>query len=53
MGVVRMYSPNSGNSLTSILCHKSSVVSITFSRDGFSLITGGAEGTIKVWDLRT
>lgn len=34
MGVVRMYAPNTGTSLMSILCHKSGVSSITFSRDG-------------------
>ncbi|CAD8184620.1 unnamed protein product [Paramecium pentaurelia] len=53
MGVVRMYAPNTGTSLTSMLCHKGGLMSMTFSRDGNHLITSGSEGTIKVWDLRT
>jgi WD40 repeat protein len=53
MGVVRMYAPNSGTSVTSILCHKGGLTSMAYSRDGFSLITNGSEGTIKIWDLRT
>lgn len=53
MGVVRMYAPNTGTSLTSMLCHKGGVMSMTFSRDGNHLITSGSEGTVKVWDLRT
>lgn len=37
----------------SILCHKSSLNALSFTRDGNYMITGGGEGVVKVWDLRT
>ena len=53
MGVARMFSPNQGTPLLSILCHKSSLNSIGFSRDGKYMVTGGGDAALKVWDLRT
>jgi hypothetical protein len=52
MGVVRMHSPNQATPLLSMLCHKSSCNTVSFSRDGSYMITGGGEGCAKIWDLR-
>lgn len=53
LGVARLYTPNSGTAAMSILCHKSSLNALSFTRDGNYMITGGGEGVVKVWDLRT
>jgi WD40 repeat protein/serine/threonine protein kinase len=33
--------------------HTDSVMSVSFSRDGASIVTGSSDGTAKVWDSRT
>ncbi|KAK6089442.1 hypothetical protein P3W45_001579 [Vairimorpha bombi] len=51
-GVVSLWSPNSKNYLSKILCHKTSVSNIEIDRTGTYLYTTGIDSTIKVWDIR-
>lgn len=53
MGVARLYTPNSGAPAISILCGKSSLNSIAFTRDGNYMVSGSSDGVVKGWDLRT
>ena len=52
-GVVSMYSPNIGQSLIRMLCHKSAISSIAVQKDGNYMVTTGNDGLMKIWDLRT
>lgn len=51
-GTVTMWSPNHNRPAVSMLCHPSSVRSLTTSYDGNYLATTGIDQTIRVWDLR-
>lgn len=53
MGVARLYTPNSGAPAISILCGKSGLNSIAFTRDGNYMVSGSSDGVVKGWDLRT
>ena len=47
-GVVSMYAPNSTQPLVKMLCHKSSVLSLSFHSNGNYLVTTGNDGLMKV-----
>lgn len=53
LGVVKMYSPSTGTPMMSVLCHRGAVSSMAYSSDGNYLVTGGSEGIVKIWDIRT
>eukprot|EP00761_Pharyngomonas_kirbyi_P012465 gb/GECH01012492.1/.p1 GENE.gb/GECH01012492.1/~~gb/GECH01012492.1/.p1 ORF type:complete len:360 (+),score=78.23 gb/GECH01012492.1/:1-1080(+) len=52
---VRLFDVNSNNPspLMSLEGHTANVVSVGFDREGRWLYTGGADNTIRIWDLRT
>jgi len=52
-GGVTLWSPASSEYLIKMLCHKGAAVrSAAVDKTGRYMVTGGAEGQIKVWDLR-
>jgi len=48
-----MWSPASGAPLASLLCHRGAVNDVAMGRQGRYLATAGADGVVKVWDVRT
>lgn len=52
-GTVTLWSPASSQFLAKILCHKGAAVhSLAVDRNGRTMVTGGADKRIRVWDLR-
>jgi WD40 repeat protein len=47
---VKFHDPSSGEILLSLSGHKKDVVSVTFSRDGKYLATGGADYAVRLWN---
>jgi len=53
-GVIRAYSPDSGEGLWEITdAHKGGVTSLLLSNNQRFVMSGGAEGDVRVWELRT
>jgi len=52
-GTVTMWSPNVTQPLVKMLCHKGPVRALAADRMGRHLVTAGADGQVKVWDVRT
>lgn len=52
-GVVSLWSPAGGKALVSMFCHKSPVLDVAVDRSGKYMTTSGADGLMKIWDLRT
>lgn len=51
-GEARLYNPNTGALLVTLLGHKSGISTASFSADGTRLITGSWDKTAKVWDTQ-
>jgi U3 small nucleolar RNA-associated protein 7 len=52
-GMVTMWSPSSSKYLAKLLCHKgAAVTSLAIDPSGRTMVTGGADRQVKVWDLR-
>lgn len=52
-GTVTLWSPASQKYLVKFLCHKgASVLSMAIDMAGRTMVTGGADRQVKVWDLR-
>lgn len=52
-GTVTMWSPNMNEPLVKMFCHYGPVRAIAIDRPGRVMVTSGADGQMKVWDLRT
>jgi U3 small nucleolar RNA-associated protein 7 len=52
-GTVTLWSPASQKYLIKFLCHRgASVLSMAMDMAGYTMVTGGADRQVKVWDLR-
>ena len=52
-GTVTLWSPNQGTPLVKMLCHRGQVKGVAVDNSGKYMVTSGADGQVKVWDLRT
>jgi len=53
-GTVTLWSPSSSTYLVKMLCHKGApITSMAISASSNTMITGGADRQIRIWDLRT
>lgn len=52
-GTVTLWSPNQGTPLVKMLCHRGTVRGVAIDNGGKYMVTSGADGQVKVWDLRT
>lgn len=52
-GQVTLWSPAVSGALVAMQCHRSPVQAVAIDTQGHYMATAGAEGHIKVWDLRT
>ncbi|MCI0348563.1 MAG: hypothetical protein L0Z53_03980, partial [Acidobacteriales bacterium] len=48
-----LWEVSSGRFLGDFTGHKQAVVSVAFSPDGKTLVTGGNDGTVRFWNLQT
>jgi U3 small nucleolar RNA-associated protein 7 len=51
-GKVTMWKPTSVKPLVTMQCHHGAVTAVAFDKGGHLMATAGAEGKIKIWDLR-
>jgi U3 small nucleolar RNA-associated protein 7 len=51
-GVVSLWSPSQNTPLARILCHKGPILSLAVDSQGVKMATAGADGKLKIWDLR-
>jgi U3 small nucleolar RNA-associated protein 7 len=52
-GTVTLWSPASSKYLAKILCHKgAAVLSLAMDPTGQTMVTGGADRKVRIWDLR-
>jgi general transcriptional corepressor TUP1 len=49
--IVRLWEIRTGQLVDSLVGHNDSVVSVAFTPDGNGLISGGADGMVKSWNL--
>ena len=52
-GAVTLWSPALNTYLAKVHCHQGSVHSLAVDHEGLRMATAGADGKLKVWDLRT
>jgi U3 small nucleolar RNA-associated protein 7 len=52
-GTVTLWSPNSGTPLVKMLSHRGPVRALDVHRSGNYMATAGADGQVKLWDIRT
>ncbi len=51
-GTVTLWSPNQNEPLVKMLCHRGPIRSLAVDKGGHYMVTGGADGQMKVWDIR-
>jgi U3 small nucleolar RNA-associated protein 7 len=51
-GVVGMWTPNSNVAVAKVLCHQGPVRAIAVDSQGRHMVTAGADGQVRVWDVR-
>jgi RNA polymerase sigma factor (sigma-70 family) len=49
-GEIRLWDPQTGKERANVSCHTGPVARLAFTRDGKTLVSGGYDSTIKVWD---
>ena len=52
-GKIIILSAITGSQIAVLSGHRGKVASLTFSSDGRSLVSGGYDGTVKLWDMQT
>ncbi len=52
-GVVRLWSPETGQKVQELTDHKEDVFAVAFHPDGKTLVSGDLKGVIRCWDLAT
>lgn len=52
-GTISMWIPSMGKPAVSMLCHTGPVTGIAITNDGRYMATSGADGKLKIWDVRT
>ncbi len=50
---VRLWDVTNGQEITAPMTHKSGVNAVVFSPDGATLVSGGLDSEIKLWDVGT
>ena len=51
-GCVTMWNPNMSTYLAKMLCHRGPVQALAVDSQGRQMVTAGADGHMKVWDIR-
>jgi U3 small nucleolar RNA-associated protein 7 len=51
-GAVTIYSPSVSTPLVKMLCHRGPITSLAVDAAGYTMVTGGADRQVKVWDIR-
>lgn len=52
-GTVTLWSPSMPSPLVKMQCHRGPVRSVAVDRGGHYMATSGADGQLKIWDIRT
>ena len=50
---VKLWNPNTGETLKTFDGHSDAVISVSFSPDGNKILSGSLDGTVKIWDCIT
>lgn len=51
-GVVAFYDPSSGKKVADLRAHDDQVLSVDFTADGNTMLTGSTDGTFRLWDVK-
>ena len=51
-GAIRIWDIREGTNVANFLDHTANVVSLSFSENGYHLVSAARDNTIQVWDLR-
>ncbi|KAK9916905.1 hypothetical protein WJX75_008601 [Coccomyxa subellipsoidea] len=51
-GIVSMWTPNVTTAVVKMLCHRGPVRAVATDAQGQHMVTAGADGQVKVWDVR-
>ncbi|KAI7892315.1 WD40-repeat-containing domain protein [Mucor mucedo] len=52
-GTVTLWSPSMSSSLVKMQCHRGPVKAMAVDKGGHYMATSGADGQLKIWDIRT
>ncbi|KAK9841569.1 hypothetical protein WJX74_008074 [Apatococcus lobatus] len=51
-GTATLWAPNMPTPLVRLLCHRGPIKALAVDTDGRNMVTAGADGQVRVWDLR-